>query len=463
MFALIIIFITAVVAMFVSFAEKKNMVKYVSILGLIIAIGANISKVKFALTFPNFWMENIFTSMLGTISFIIVLCIFLISGYSQEDEGEKYDWNVFYPLMLFSLCGAILLMGYTHLLTLFLGIEILSIPLYVLAASRKNTKKSLEAGLKYFILGSFTSAFLLFGTALVYGTSSVFQLNDFSRMIQAGAMSNNIPPYFFVGVLMMVVSILFKMAIAPFHFWAPDVYEGSPSLVTTYMATIVKIASTIALFNLIAGFFGLLTSHWSSLLISLVILSLILGNVSALVQKNIKRMLAFSSISHASFIIISILISLVSGNPTLIILYIIGYVFASLGIFSITTYLCDSSDNYSLDSFNGLIQKNKIVAISLTIFILSLAGIPLTAGFLAKYLVIKGAYSISTWYFIFTLIASAIGIVYYLKIINRIYFYPESDNNFIKNNSIYLVLAICLFIVLGIGTFPEFIIGILNI
>lgn len=462
MLALIIIFITAIISMFSSFLKKKNAVKIMSILGLLSALIVDFLNLKLSISFQNFWVENLFSTLLGRISILMVLGIFLISGYAKNDDEEEYQWDVFYPLMMFSLCGAILMMGYTNLLTLFIGIEILSIPLYVLAASSKSSRKSLEAGLKYFILGSFASAFLLFGTALVYGTSMVFGLQDFTKMIQSGAMSNAIPPYFFVGIILMVIALLFKLSIAPFHFWAPDVYEGSPSLVTTYMATVVKMASTVALFNLLAGFFSLLSGQWAQLLMAVIILSLIVGNVSALVQKNIKRMLAFSSISHASFIVISMLISLVSQNPSLIIIYVIGYVFASLGVFSIVTYICDRNQNFSLDNFNGLIKKNKVLAIALTIFIFSMAGIPLTAGFLAKYLVIKGAFVISKWYFIFTLVASAIGMVYYLKIINRIYFYSESDYEMIQDKSIYVLIALCLFIVLGVGTFPEFTIGLFS-
>lgn len=182
------------------------------------------------------------TRIVSVVALFLLLIIFVVHRKYEED----YDWSAVYSLMLFSTCGVILLFGQRNLLTLFLGIEIMSIPLYVLAASKRNQAVSLEAGLKYFILGSFASAFLLFGIALVYGSTSSFVLDEIMSVQENHA--DQLPAYFHVGYIFIIISILFKMAVAPFHFWSPDVYDGSPTVVTSFMTTIVKLGSSITMY-----------------------------------------------------------------------------------------------------------------------------------------------------------------------------------------------------------------------
>ena len=357
--------------------------------------------------------------------------------------------------MLFSLCGAILMVGMTSLVTLFLGIEILSIPLYVLAASNKDNRFSLEAGLKYFILGSFSSAFLLFGIALIYGTFGEFTIDRIVEIQQTSGVL--MPPYFHIGVLFIFVALFFKMALAPFHFWSPDVYEGSPTIITGFMSIVVKIATTIALLYLMVGFFGYQSNVWMLYTMIVVCISLIVSSILGLVQKNLKRLMAYSSISHAAFLVLGLMIASLGQNAAAVTFYLLAYTVASVLVFVILNNYSDQEE-LSFDTLNGLYRHSKLSALGFTIGLLSMAGIPLTGGFIAKWNVISKLlllpdYKIS---FIFALIASAIGIAYYLKMINRVFlFEPNIESKFQASSSLQITIIVCIVCLLGLGLFPS--------
>jgi NADH-quinone oxidoreductase subunit N len=247
MLAVLILFLTGILVMFSSFYEKRDISKWISLGGILTALGSIFLKFQFSLKFGAFFVWSPLTIFM---TFLILFSAFFLILNSNFNANKS---SSIYSLMLFSLCGAILMVGMTSLVTLFLGIEILSIPLYVLAASNKDNRFSLEAGLKYFILGSFSSAFLLFGIALIYGTFGEFTIDRIVEIQQTSGVL--MPPYFHIGVLFIFVALFFKMALAPFHFWSPDVYEGSPTIITGFMSIVVKIATTIALLYLMVGFF----------------------------------------------------------------------------------------------------------------------------------------------------------------------------------------------------------------
>jgi NADH-quinone oxidoreductase subunit N len=446
--------ITVFLAMFSSFLKKNDWSKQISLAGLVIAFLTILMRKQFAMNFDEFYSWNPLAIFMTSLSIFIAFFIVLnINNTDSQSENASI-----YSLLLFSLCGALLLFGYTNLLTLFLGIEIMSIPLYVLAASQKENRLSLEAGLKYFILGSFSTAFLLFGIAMIYGTFGSFGIQ---RILEIQKMGIPMPPYFHVGVLFVLIAILFKMALVPFHFWAPDVYEGSPTMITAYMSTIVKIAATISMYYLLNGFFAMAANTWMPYIILIVALSFIISSLMGLVQTNVKRLMAYSSISHASFILLTLLIALLFQNPTTITFYLLAYTVSGLLLFSVLNQVKNQED-ISLDSLNGLISENKLAALGLGVAILSMAGIPSTGGFIAKWNVLANIYQMNKVVFATALVASAIGIVYYLKLINRIFFYPNTNKslNFKSNLSLNSTIVIITLLIFALGIFPSFVLDL---
>lgn len=460
MIAIIIVFVTGLLVMLSGLWKQRDISKPISLLGLGLAFVSILLKKEFALDFSQFYVWNPLAIMMTALSLFIAF--FLILNYDATSKPENNSSVL--SMLLFSFSGALLLFGYTHLLTLFLGLEILSIPLYVLAASDKNNRLSLEAGLKYFILGSFGSAFLLFGIALLYGTYGGFGIE---RVIQVQQMGIAFPPYYYVGMLMVLVAIFFKMALAPFHFWSPDVYEGSPTIITGYMSTIVKIAASIAMYYLLNGFFAASAKSWLPIVIIISCLSFLISGLMGIVQHNVKRLLAYSSISHASFILLAILIALVEEkSKSTVTFYLYTYAISGLLVFTILNAI-KSKDNLELDSLNGLVSHHKLAAIGLTIGLLSMAGIPLTGGFIAKWNVLSRIYPLNLFSFVMALLASALGIVYYLKTINRVCFYTQKDKTTSEWNSSWtlnLTIVICIILILVLGILPgesfEMILGL---
>lgn len=338
---------------------------------------------------------------LGVFSIVLFFWFILSSSYFKLHTG-KTD---LYALLVFSFCGAGLMAAFGNLAMLFLGVEILSIPVYVLAASKKTDLKSNESGFKYFIMGSVASAILLFGIAFIYGATGSFDLGTIASFYQGEE-----PVLLFnLGSLFIFIGFLFKISAAPFHIWTPDVYQGAPTWVTAYMSTVVKGAAVVALFKLFEGPFVSFTQAHQNTLVILVIGTLILSNTAALLQKDTKRMLAYSSISHAGF-----LLAMLIGQASLqvVLFYILSYSIASLLAFGVLKEVEITGE----EGIKGLYRRNPALAVAFTLALLSMAGIPPLGGFLAKYYVISqvlGANQITL--VVVMIITSAIGAYYYLR------------------------------------------------
>jgi NADH-quinone oxidoreductase subunit N len=362
-----------------------------------------------------------------------------------------------FTLVLFTLSGALMLTSFNNLCTLFLGIEIMSIPLYVLAASKKRDLKSNEAGFKYLIMGSFASAFLLFGIALIYGAAGSFDLNTI-RMYILGNL-NELPLFFYAGVVLLLIAMCFKVSAAPFHFWAPDVYEGSPTLITALMSTVVKTAAFAAILRLFMQVFADVSVVWTGTLTVVIALSLIIANFSAAMQKSVKRMLAYSSISHAAFMLMVVLAN-VRSNLSLdaLIYYSFAYSIGSIGAFAIL-YHVTRNGNEDLEAFYGLAKRNPGLAFFMTVAMLSLAGIPVTAGFFAKYLVFTTMIGTPfKWLLVLAIITSAVGVYYYLKVVIAMYFKANKEEESVQlGRSDYFVIALSGVITLLLGIAPGYI------
>jgi len=322
--------------------------------------------------------------------------------------------------MIFALVGAFLMTSFSNLIMLFLGIEILSIPLYVLAGGKKFSYKSNEASFKYFMLGSFATAFFLFGVALVYGASATFYLPEIK--IYIAQFHGNLPPMLLIGLLFIIIGVAFKVAVAPFHFWSPDVYEGSPTLVTAFMATVVKTAGFAAFFRLLGIGLLPLPVPLEKALWVMTGLTLLIGNLVALKQSNFKRLLAYSSIAHSGFIMLAML-SQHSSSASVILYYTFVYSVATVPLFIIFILVKRASNGHDhLAAFQGLYKKKPWIAVFMTILLMSMAGIPPTGGFLAKYQVFvlsvsQGFLGIS----IFAILMAIVGIYYYFNVVREVF------------------------------------------
>ncbi|WP_019947408.1 NADH-quinone oxidoreductase subunit N [Hymenobacter aerophilus] len=383
--------------------------------------------------------QSFFSGMLTIDNFsvaftgIVLLTALVLVPFSQKYvlDGEA-NLAEYYSLLLFSMVGAIMLVSYNHLLMLFLGIEILSVAMYVLAGSDKRNMRSNEAALKYFLMGAFFTGILLFGMALVYGATGTFELSSISFAAQ-NPVNASLRPMLYIGMLLMLLGMAFKVGAAPFHFWTPDVYEGTPTFFTAFMSTVVKVAGFAAWLKLLVQAFPAASAQgvWLPTLTAMCVLTLLVGNVGAVAQTSVKRMLAYSSISHAGYL----LIALVAFNGALegatangIMFYMLAYSVATVTAFAVLKLVADARHREDYAGFNGLAKTNPLLAFCLTLSMLSLAGIPLTGGFFGKFFVFMSA--VENGYIglvVFAVVMSMVSIYYYLRPIIAMYMRDADD------------------------------------
>ena len=394
-------------------------------------------------------MDNIAIAFSTLICVIAFFWFWMANNYFHK-ETHVTDQAA---LVLFVIVGGMVLTSFNNMAMLFLGIEILSLSLYVLAGSRKESLLSNEAAFKYFLMGSFATGFLLMGIALVYGATGFFHLDKIAGYIQAHP--TGLPGFFYAGVLLIVVGMAFKVSAVPFHFWAPDVYEGSPTLITALMSTVVKVAAFAAFFRLLAYCFPQVHSSVHLALLVITVLTLVVANVTAVYQINVKRMLAYSSVGHAGYI----LLALVAGGRGLgnaIFYYLAAYSAATLTAFCVLDLIEQQYASASVDSFNGLFKKSPFFALAMSVALLSLAGIPPLAGFLGKYMVF--AIAINQGYLnlvILGVVTSLIGVFYYFRVIVAMYFKEPLPGTLTLSLSTKVLLAVLMMLSLGMGVFPN--------
>ena len=395
---------------------------------------------------------------------LFFICIFTISSALaillsvEYNEREGIRAGEYYALILFCTVGMILLASSTDMIMIFLGIEIVSICLYVLAGIRRNDHRSNEAALKYFLLGAFATGFLLYGMTLVYGSTGSTNLFKIAEFVKNPSAQSN--PLLMMGLVLLVIGFGFKVASVPFHMWAPDVYQGAPTPVTAFMAVGPKAAAFAAFFRVFADAFPEMSSSWEMLLSIIAILSMFVGNLGAIMQTNIKRMLAFSSISHAGYILMAVIAKNSLGSSSLL-FYMLSYAFMTFGIFGIVIILGrKGEENLEIKNYSGLAYKHPVIALSMTIFLLSLAGLPPFAGFVAKFYLFSAAIQEGLLTLvIIAVLNSAISFYYYLKVVVFMYM-KESEAEF-KISLTPITLFVVFIGVVGtinLGIFPNSII-----
>ena len=458
---LLIISGLGLLAMLAEIFKFRRLLLPLVLLGIVAAFAFNYMEWKTPMSI------SYFDNMIGydhlALAFSGIILVTAFFWFILANDYFELDNNLVdhFALVLFAIVGALMLTAFKNMTTLFLGIEIMSIPMYVLAASKKSDTRSNEAGFKYLIMGSFASAFLLFGIALIYGATKSFDLETIHAYIIQGG---DIPAFFYVGVTMMLVAMCFKVSAAPFHFWAPDVYEGAPTLVTALMSTIVKTAAFAGLLRLFMIGFGTTDPIWNGVLAGIIALSLVIANFTAAAQSSVKRMLAYSSISHAAFMLMVILAN-VRTNMSIdaLVYYSLAYSIGSITAFGVLYNVSKNGDE-SFESFNGLGKRHPLLALCMTVAMLSLAGIPVTAGFFAKYFVFTTMIGTTyKWLLILALITSAVGAYYYLKVIIAMYFKPATNTEeFSVEGSNKLVILLTALITLVIGLAPNTIAGMFS-
>jgi NADH-quinone oxidoreductase subunit N len=332
---------------------------------------------------------------------------------------ERMNHPEFYALLLFATAGMVMMAASNELMMIFLGLEILSIATYVMAGFRRTDLKSNESALKYFLLGSFSSAFFLYGVALIFGATGSTNLLAIAASLKSQEIQLSLVE---LSAALMMIALCFKVAVAPFHIWTPDVYEGAPTPVTGFMSVGPKAAGFAVLFRVFLTAFPAIQERWSSAIWLVAALTMILGNVIAVVQPNIKRMLAYSSIAHAGYIAVAFAATSDRGVSAAL-FYLLAYALMNLGAFAIVTILSRSEDKLvNLTDYAGLAAKRPVLAAVLSLFLLSLAGVPGTAGFAGKFFIFRAALeSRLLWLAIIGVITTVISFYYYLYVIVQMY------------------------------------------
>lgn len=428
------------------FIINKAAAKTIAFIGALLLLVANIFDLNgimlISSNFNGMLIYEKFSLLFLTVVSVALILYFLLNSKEIEAVGNHpYEY---FALIFFIMSGVGLVAFFNNLLILFIGIEIISIPLYILTGSDKRNLKSNEAALKYFLMGAFSTGILLLGIAFIYGGTGTFRIESLTL-----ASNDQLRPFLIIGIVFVLVALSFKVSAAPFHFWTPDVYDGAPTVFTSFMATIVKVALFVGFLNLFTNAFYGSYDEWKLSVAIITALTLFIGNITAVFQQSVKRMLAYSSIAQAGFMMFSVF-AINDMSKQGMLLYAAAYCLATIGIFSVLVKMKD----FTFDGFNGFAKKEPLLAFVLSVCILSLAGIPLTAGFFAKYLVLAAAVKTGTylWLVIFAVLMAAISVYYYFRLIQAMYF-KEGEGQEIETTPVFrtaMITIAALIILLGV-------------
>lgn len=438
---------------------------YLTAFGLVVAFIYNVFLGGQKLGKPFDGLLNVDTFSLifnGLIFLSAILTVFLSLSYMRRTGTMLAEY---YVMILAVVMGMSVIAMSADLMMIFLGVELLSIPLYVLAAFLRERRSSVEAGLKYFLLGAFASGFLLYGIVLLYGATGS------TRIALVVAHTLQAPPSGLLlgGFALIAIGLAFKIAAVPFHMWAPDVYEGSPTPITAFMATGVKIAGFAAIIRIFAHVTPPASSTLASGTAVLAFLTMLVGNLGALTQTNIKRLLAFSSVAHAGYLLVGLSAGLSSGSQEAyraITFYLAAYTFMNVGAFGIVIFLNFRGEECNeIDDMSGLSRKHPGLALAMAIFMFTLAGLPPSAGFFGKFYLFKAAVDAGLiWLAVAAVILAVVSLYYYLKVITTMYLRPPKEETPEAEYCPYLV-AVTMISVIGIfvlGLIPKWGLGLLD-
>jgi NADH-quinone oxidoreductase subunit N len=431
--------------------KKKEILALFSIVGVAAVVFT--LKLSFGVTFGGMFISDGYSTFFKLIFLInVVLTVSISIKYIAI---ERVNFGEYYSLILFSTIGMMIMASASDLIVLYLGLELMALSTYVLAGFIRHNIKSNEAALKYFLLGAFSSAFLLYGTSLIYGMTGTTDIRAISHYISEKGLIGN--PSLLLSVIFFVVAFGFKIAAVPFHMWAPDAYEGAPTSITAFMSVGPKAAGFAVLGRVFMGAFASVSVDWTAIFIPISILTMGVGNIVALSQTNIKRMLAYSSIAHAGYALLGIIVANNEGLASMM-NYLMIYAFMNIGAFAVIIMLrSEGFRGENISDYEGLAKKHPLAAALMLIFMFSLTGIPPTAGFIGKlYLFITAINAGYTWLVVIAVIFSAISAYFYLRIVMYMYMRePKEEVVLTTSPETGVALAVTTVAVLTIGVFPS--------
>jgi NADH-quinone oxidoreductase subunit N len=444
--------------------RKKELVAAVGIAGTIVALygtyklyGFYDPQVAFAGMFVVDGYSNFF-KLIFYLNIILTICISL-----KYMAIEKASFGEYYALLMFSTTGMMIMASAADLIVLYLGLELMALSTYILAGFMRMQPRSNEAALKYFFLGAFSSAFLLYGISLTYGLTGTTNLRGIAEALSALNIMDN--PIAYLGLIFIIVAFGFKIALVPFHMWAPDVYEGSPTSITAFMSVGPKAAGFAVLGRVLFDAFAGMQVQWSAILIPIAVLTMATGSIIALAQTNIKRMLAYSSIAHAGYMLLGI-ISGTQEGLTSTINYLMIYLFMNIGAFAIVIMLRrEGFQGENLEDYMGLSKSHPLASALMLIFMFSLAGIPPTAGFVGKFYVFLEAINAGYVYLaIIAVVFSAISAFFYLRVVMYMYMKdPVKEVALTNSPTMSIALALTAMMVLILGIFPSILLNLVRL
>ncbi len=412
-------------------------------------------------TFSNMFVSDMLADVLKVMVYISVMAVLFYSR-AYVIERPQMARGEFYALGLFATLGMMVMISASHFLTVYIGIEILSLALYAMVALNRDSVASTEAAMKYFVLGALASGLLLYGMSMVYGATGSLEIATVSERLFSGEGDRIILSF---GLVFLIAGIAFKLGVVPFHMWIPDVYHGAPTAVTLFIASAPKLAAFAVVIRVLVNGMFLVSHHWQMMFLILAVLSMAVGNFAAIAQTNIKRMLAYSAISHMGFMLLGMATGVIEGNPRFIInaygssmFYIVTYVLSSLGAFGTILLLSRAGfESDEIRDFAGLNKRSPWFAAVMMMMMFSMAGIPFFVGFFAKFSVLQAVIlTRQYWLAILAVFFSLVGAYYYLRVVKVMYFDPPTSDAAIKTTvDVKLLISINGLAVALIGILPD--------
>ncbi|KPK99761.1 MAG: hypothetical protein AMJ91_06415 [candidate division Zixibacteria bacterium SM23_73_3] len=459
----IFLFLWAILIFIIDFVrkEKKHNLAYVALLGIVITTVLVLTSQKGEL-FGGMFQADSFSAYFNL--------IFLLTGFLTIASSVEFTQRLpsnkgeYFGLILLSMVGMMFLASAGDLLTLYVSLELTTIPLFVLASYRKDEFKSTEAGLKYLILGGISSALLLFGISLIYGlTGTTFLTEVRTTLIVRFLSTGNVGPALVLGFIFMIAGFGFKLALVPFHMWVPDVYEGAPTPITAFLSVASKATGIAAFLRVFFHAFLIFQVDWVMLMAVLAALAMIIGNIIALLQTNIKRMLAYSSIAQIGYILLGV-VAASSRGVSSVAFYTFVYLFANMGAFITAIAFSHKTGSDEIKDYAGLSRRSPALAAMMAVFMLSLVGIPPLAGFMGKYYLFSAAIEQRyIWLVVIAILTSVISLYYYLNVVRQMYFQTSTEESpILMGAALKTALLICVIGVLLLGIYPNIFLNFAN-
>jgi len=415
-------------------------------------ITVSTSSLEVTHTFSGMFVDDVMADVLKMMTYITV-SVMLVYTRSYLQLRNLFQGE-FFVLLLFAMLGMMVMISASHFVTLYLGLELLSLALYSLVALQRDSSAATEAAMKYFILGALASGLLLYGMSMIYGATGSLDLGKIAAAIQQGTGSRTVLIF---GLVFIVAGLAFKLGAVPFHMWVPDVYQGAPTAVTLFIGSAPKIAAFAFIMRLLVEGLQGMMHDWQGMLIIMAVLSMAIGNITAIAQTNIKRMLAYSTISHMGFLLLGFISGSLNGYSASM-FYVLVYVLMNLGSFGMILLLSRQGfEAENIDDFKGLNQRKPWYAFLMLLVMFSMAGVPPTVGFYAKLSVLQAALQAGfLWVVVFAVLMSVIGAFYYLRIVKLMYFdAPQDQSPIVAQSDISMLLSVNGMAVLALGILPQ--------